>query len=200
MVFTTSQRSLLAQLADRMKRKQLMSKDENTHGAELLNVILNNAVVSENNEEVIKNRIKPANSLISDVEKTTNEIKKYTGNTVRLKRGDVIAVDYQHKTRPGLIIKINKTHVYALLLSSQLDSPYKLMDGNSRIFGASVITTTLIPLQIEYAEKYFLCQYDNSKLVVEATKAFNRYMKDVFSHNIKGVTTQEKRRRALKIA
>lgn len=118
----------------------------------------------------------------------------------KLKRGDVITIEYQNKIRPGVIIKITKDHVYALLLSSDVDSPYKLISGDSRIFGNGAITHTLIPVAKGFAETQFLCQYDNSKLVIQATKAYNKHINEVFAHNIRGAKRRGTPKEKLRIA
>lgn len=189
MQLTSTQTELLISLANRMERKQVLSKEENLLGAALLKQIVKNKD-NETSEKLIDGPTAQKKQIANHA----------TRSRIPLKRGDVISVEYQHKNRPGLIIKISKGYVYVLLLSSELDSPYKLMDGNSRIFGRSTITHTLIPLQMDYAEENFLCQYDNQKLVVEATKAYNKHIAQIFAPNIKGVKVQEQKRVRLKIA
>lgn len=104
-----------------------------------------------------------------------------TTNTAPVKdfkiiRGDVITVNYENKTRPGLVIRVNSGVAYCLLLSSNVSSPYKLIENNSRFFDFGCITHTMVPIKLDTAEARLIGTYNNSKHISAATRLYKAHL------------------------
>lgn len=96
----------------------------------------------------------------------------------RFKKGDVVVVASGYKHRPAVVVKVHETTITLIPLSSTEDdlnlTPYK-----SRFFGEGWFGKYIITLGKEFAFKYFVGVFDNSRDLNKAIKAIKEYVNQI---------------------